>query len=64
MSVVFIQQHNIHSVTPEYRLFTGWSKDGEINAARILGPYHDNRSHCGRGYALVGTVGHTYTLSG
>ena len=44
--------------------WTGWGKDGEIDTACILGPFRDNSTHCGRGYASVGTVGHTYTVSG
>ena len=31
--------------------YTGWGKDREINTGCILGPYRNNRSHCGRGYA-------------
>ena len=34
---------------------SGWSQDEEINTVCILGPYRDNRTHCGGGYASVGT---------
>ena len=30
---------------PTGSLWSGWSKDGEINTACILGPYRDNRAH-------------------
>ena len=36
-------------------MYPGWSKHGEINMACILGLYRDNRTHCGGGYASVGT---------
>ena len=41
-----------HNQGPRY---TGWSKDGKINTACIMGPYRDNGTHFGRGYASVGT---------